>query len=128
MATNFHVVRRQDAPEFQLPGVRFTGLAAPSRGSHQLCSWLITVAPDLLSAEPHTLDRDEVFMVTSGSLCLQPGSQPLLPGDAAIVPAGTPIQVSNPGGEAATAYVAIAAGFTATAADGTDFETPPWAQ
>ena len=44
-----------------------------------------------------------------------------------MVPAGTPIQVTNAGDGAAEVIVAIAAGFRATAGDGTEIGTPPWA-
>ncbi|HEY3004243.1 MAG TPA: cupin domain-containing protein [Kribbellaceae bacterium] len=48
-------------------------------------------------------------------------------GDAAVVPAGEPIQLVNAGDTPAEVYVAIAAGFTGTMADGTTVR-PPWAQ
>jgi mannose-6-phosphate isomerase-like protein (cupin superfamily) len=121
------VIRAATARQFELPGVRFTALAAPSRGSTDLCTWRITVAPGLDSAQPHTLDRDEIFMVTEGALRLTPGGDVLGPGDALVVPAGSPIQLANPGDEAAEAYVAIRAGFSATMGDGTPIGTPPWA-
>src|SRR3712207_2406616 len=106
------VIRAATAEQFALPGVRFTALAAPSRGSTDLCTWRITVAPGLDSAQPHSLDRDEVFMVTAGALRLTPGGDVLGPGDALVVPAGSPIQLANPGDEPAEAYVAIRAGFS----------------
>jgi len=120
------IVRGAEAPEFELPGVRFTALAAPSRGSAEVCTWRITVAPDV-DGQPHTLDRDEVFMVLSGQVRLGDGAPVLGPGDAAVVPAGEPIALTNAGDGPAELYVAISAGFTATMADGTPVGTPPWA-
>jgi mannose-6-phosphate isomerase-like protein (cupin superfamily) len=122
------VITAKDAPRFELPGVEFTGLAAPSRGSRDLCSWRISVAPGLDSDQAHALDQDEIFMVTSGAIRLVPGGPLLGPGDAAVVTAGTPIQLANPGPDPATAYVVVRAGFTATYADGTAIPTPPWAR
>ena len=122
------VISAQIAPRFELPGVEFTGLAAPSRGSRDLCTWRITVAPGLDSAQAHTLDHDEIFMVISGAVRLFPDGPLLGPGDAAVVPAGTPIQLANPGPDPAVAHVVIRAGFTATQADGTAIPTPPWAR
>jgi mannose-6-phosphate isomerase-like protein (cupin superfamily) len=122
-----HIVRGADAPQFELPGVRFTGLASPSRGSAELCAWQLTVAPGLNSPEPHTIDRDEIFVVVSGTIRLSPEGELAGPGDAVVVPAGEPIQVANPGAEPARVLVAIRAGFTAKAADGSDLGTPPWA-
>jgi mannose-6-phosphate isomerase-like protein (cupin superfamily) len=122
-----HVIRADDAPVFDLPGITFTALAAPSRGSGGLCAWLLTVEPGLESPEPHTLDRDEVFLVLDGEIRLEPAGRVARTGDAVVVPAGEPIQLANPGATPARVHVAITAGFTATMADGTAVGTPPWA-
>ena len=116
-----------EAPRFQLPGLEFTGLATPSRGSADLCTWRLTLEPGLSSPEPHTLDRDEVFMILRGSIRLAPDCEPVAAGDVAVVPAGTPIQVANVADGEAEVVVAIAAGFSAAAADGSQIGTPPWA-
>ncbi len=116
-----------EAPRFQLPGLEFTGLASPSRGSADVCTWRLTLEPGLTSPEPHTLDRDEVFMVTRGAIRLSPDAAAVSSGDVAVVRAGTPIQVANVGEGEAEVVVAIAAGFTAAAADGSAIGTPPWA-
>jgi mannose-6-phosphate isomerase-like protein (cupin superfamily) len=123
-----HVIHADQAPTFTLPGITFTALAAPSRGSAELCAWLLELAPGLESPEPHTLDRDEVFLVLDGELRLAPGGPTARPGDVVVVPAGEPIQVANPGDVPARAHVAITAGFEATAADGSAVGTPPWAR
>src|SRR6266545_2135580 len=39
------ILRAADAPTFELNGIMFTGYAAPRRGSRQLCTWRIRVAP-----------------------------------------------------------------------------------
>ena len=120
------IIRADEAPTFHLPGVQFTAYAAPSRGSAELCTWQITVAPDQEPA-PHTLDRDETFLVLEGRLRVNPGGEDLGPGDVAVVHAGETIAVVNPGSIPARAYVAIGAGFTATTHDGQTLQ-PPWAQ
>lgn len=122
-----HVITAAEAPRFGLPGVDFTGYAAPSRGSAGLCAWRIEVAPGLVSEQAHTLDQDEVFLVTSGSITLSPDGPALAAGDCAVVPAGTPILLANPGEGPAAAHVMIRSGFSATMADGTRLATPPWA-
>ena len=122
------IVRAAEAPTFELPGVTFTALAAPSRGSADVCTWRISVAPGLRSDQSHRIDRDEIFMVTSGELTITPGGERLHAGDAVVVPAGQPIALENPTDEPAEAYIAIQAHFTATMADGTVVGTPPWAQ
>jgi mannose-6-phosphate isomerase-like protein (cupin superfamily) len=121
------ILRAAQAPRFEIPGVTFVGMASPSRGSGQLCTWKITVAAGHESDGPHTLDRDEVFTVLSGSVRLAAGGEVLGPGDVLVVRAGEPIEVANPGDQPAEVLVAITAGFTATMADGTSFGTPPWA-
>jgi quercetin dioxygenase-like cupin family protein len=120
------IIRADQAPTFELPGIRFTAYAAPSRGSAELCTWQITVAADQEPA-PHTLDRDETFLVLEGRLRVTPDGEDLGPGDVAVVPAGDTIAVVNPGPDPARAYVAIGAGFTATTHDGQTIR-PPWAQ
>jgi mannose-6-phosphate isomerase-like protein (cupin superfamily) len=124
---SMHVIRAAEAPLFQLHGVEFTGLAAPSRGSAGLCTWKVTVDSGLGGGEPHTLDRDEVFMVLTGTVQVTPDGDKLGPGDAVVVPAGEPIALTNLGEGKAELYVAITAGFTGTMADGTQIR-PPWAQ
>ena len=123
-----NVIRAAEADRFDISGTQFTAFAAPSRGSADVCAWQITVAPRHVADQAHTLDRDEIFMVAAGTLRLTAGGDVLGPGDAAVVPAGSPILVENPGDEPARAYVAIRSGFTATMADGTTLGTPPWAQ
>ena len=66
-------------------------------------------------------------MVTRGAIRLSPDAAAVSPGDVAVVRAGTPIQVANVGEGEAEVVVAIAAGFTAAAADGSAIGTPPWA-
>ena len=122
------VIRAAQAPRFEIPGGRFEGLAAPSRGSAEVCTWRITVAPRFVSDQAHTLDRDEIFMLTAGALRVTADGVLLAPGDSAVVSAGQPIFVTNPGDEPAHAYLAITAGFTGKMADGTAVDTPPWAR
>lgn len=121
-----HLVRAADAPTFDLPGIRFTSLAAPGLGSAETCVWSLTVDDGVL-ADPHTLDRDEVFVVLDGRVRLTPDGPELTAGDAAVVPAGELIRLANASGATARLQVAIRAGFTATLADGTVVGTPPWA-
>jgi quercetin dioxygenase-like cupin family protein len=116
-----------EAPRFQLPGLEFTGLASPSRGSNDVCTWRLTLEPGLTSPEPHTLDRDEIFMVLRGAIRLSPDCEPVAAGGVAVAPSGTPIQVANVGDGEAEVVVAVAAGFRASAADGSEIGTPPWA-
>ncbi|HEY0472235.1 MAG TPA: cupin domain-containing protein, partial [Kribbella sp.] len=103
------------------------GLAAPSRGSAGLCTWRLAIDPGVRGDKPHTLDRDEVFMVLTGTVQVTPDGEKLDPGDAVVVLAGESIQLSNLGETTAELHVAITSRFTGTMADGTQVQ-PPWAQ
>ena len=122
-----HLIEATAAPVFELPGIAFTAMASPSRGSSELCTWKLTVAAGLPATQPHSLDHDEIFQVTAGAVLIGVDGPLVRAGDAMVVPAGTSIQLANPGSVDAEIYVAICAGFTATAADGTVIGTPPWA-
>lgn len=120
------ILRAAEAPRFEIPGVTFVGMASPKRGSSQLCTWKIVVAPGHQPDGWHTLDRDEVFMVLAGTLGV--AGEKIEAGDVLVMPAGERIEVSNPGDTPAEVMVSIPAGFTATMADGTTIGTPPWAE
>lgn len=122
-----NVTRAAEAQVFDLPGLRFTSLASPTRGTSETCVWQLDVEPGVDSPDAHTLDHDEVFVVLAGRVRLQAGGTELAAGDAAVVPAGEPIQLTNTGDGPARLHVAIRAGFVATMADGTAVGTPPWA-
>lgn len=122
-----NIVRADQAPTFDLPGIRFTALASPGLSASETCVWQLTVEPGVDSPEAHTLDQDEVFVVLEGRVRLTSDGADLTVGDAAVVPAGSPIQLANTGDRPARLHVAIRAGFTAKMADGTLVGTPPWA-
>lgn len=122
-----NVVRAAEAPRFELPGLLFTPLASPTHGASETCLWRLDVDPGVDATGAHVLDRDEVFVVLAGRVRLQAGGTELAAGDAAVVPAGEPIQLTNAGEGPACLHVAIRAGFVATMADGTAVGTPPWA-
>ncbi|TCC21687.1 cupin domain-containing protein [Kribbella speibonae] len=122
-----HVIHQAAAPRFQLPGVEFAVFAAPSLGSAGLCAWRLTVDEGHVGDAPHTLDRDEIFIVLSGTVQLGPDGEKLGPGDSAVVPAGELISLSNLGEGKAELIVAITAGFTGHMADGTTVQ-PPWSK
>jgi len=122
-----HVIHQAEAPRFQLPGVEFTVFAAPSLGSAGVCAWRLTVDEGHGGDAPHTLDRDEIFTVLSGTVQLAADGDKLGPGDSAVVPAGEPIQLTNLGEGKAELIVVITAGFTGYMADGTTVQ-PPWSK
>src|SRR5262245_64241048 len=94
------VITSRDAPTFEVPGVRFTGLAAPSRGASENSVWTITVEPGAPGV-PHAVTREEIFVATSGTGEIRIADQTLTltPGDAAVIPAGTEFALANPNSE-----------------------------
>lgn len=123
------VTRAADAPTFNLPGIRFTGLTAPSRGASEICSWHLHVEPNTSGDQPHWLDHEEVFILLEGSLHVTINDEQITAaaGDAVTVPARSRLQIANPGATPAHAVVCIPTGFRAFSDEG-EMGTPPWAQ
>lgn len=124
------IVRATEAARFDLPGVHFFGLLAPSRGSTELCTWRLEVDPGAgVNDKPHQLDHEEVFVSLEGSLAITIDGQAfdLLPGDALAVPPRSQLSVANRTSAKASALVCIRAGFRATMVGGEEIGTPPWA-
>ncbi|WP_329180266.1 cupin domain-containing protein [Streptomyces sp. NBC_01477] len=120
-------ITANEAVVHDMHGVRFVSYAASALGSRELCAWRGEV-PAGSSGPPHTISREEVFLVLSGSLELTiDGSTRLLgAGDVAIAPAGATLGVANPTEEPAGMWVTTSVGLTATLPDGS-LISPPWA-
>src|ERR1700727_2587037 len=124
------IVRAADAVLHEMHGARFTSYAAPARGSTELCAWRLDL-PGGATGMPHTVSREEILFVLSGSLqvTFEPGKGPKAAeagrGDVIVVPAGSTTSVATPGGEPAAAWVTTSAGLTATLPDGATIP-PPW--
>jgi quercetin dioxygenase-like cupin family protein len=112
----------------EVPGVRFTSLATPSRGTADLAVWRVEVAPGTPGA-PHELTREEVFVVLEGVAQVQLGGEHLRAGagDTIVVPAGVPFALGNDADVPLRAVVCLPAGGQARMPGGEPF-TPPWAQ
>ncbi|MFE3453773.1 cupin domain-containing protein [Nonomuraea sp. NPDC059194] len=119
------VISGATAPVFTIGTTRFTGLAAPSRGSSETCVWRTTVAP---GAEPneHSLDREEVLVVVAGSgvARLAGTEHPVTAGDAIVVPAQTMFGLGNPHDEPLELIAALPVGARARLSDGTTIVPP----
>ncbi|MCX5213701.1 cupin domain-containing protein [Kitasatospora sp. NBC_00240] len=111
----------------EIHGARFTSYASTASGSTELCAWRLDVPAGSVGV-PHTVGREEILLLLSGSLLitLDDEERKVLPGDTAIVPAGTVLKVDNPDDRPARAWVTTSTGLTATLPDGSVF-TPPWA-
>ena len=115
------------APTFTLPGIEFTGLAAPSRGASESAVWIVTIRPGTPGA-PHRLTREEVIVAVEGraraSVCGV--DYELEAGGAVIVPPGTEFALANPYDEPFRAVAVLPVGGEAMM--GGETFIPPWAQ
>jgi len=116
------------APTHDLGGALFTSLATPSRGATDTSVWKVEILPGT-PATPHSLTREEVFVVLEGTASVriaghdgQAGA-----GDAIVVPAGAGFELANAGTGPLRLLCCLPVGGQARLADGSTF-TPPWAQ
>ena len=96
MSTPALIVASQ-APTFSLPGITFTGLAAPSRGATETAVWMVLIQPGT-PAVPHQLTREEILVALEGRARAMVGTTEyeLEAGGALIVPPRTDFSLSNP--------------------------------
>lgn len=120
------VIPSPSSPTHQLGSTTFTSLATPSRGSRDTSVWSVAIPPGT-PAVPHTLTREEVFVVLAGTASIRlegvPGTAST--GDAIVVPAGVPFELSNEADEMLRLLCCMPVGGQAELADGTTM-TPPW--
>jgi len=116
-----------EAPAIVNGGFVFRPLAVPSRGSSELAIWSLDVAPGARS-DPHTVSREEVFLLRSGRISVEVGGEvhEPAPGDAVIVPPDTHLRLSNLGTEPALLTVCTSKGMLGSLNGQTI--APPWAQ
>lgn len=121
------IIRRVDAPRFDLPYLAVRGLASPKRGSEETCVWSIALSPGAPGLS-HSVTREEVFVAMAGSAVATLGGETheLGPGDTLVVPSGIEFSLSNPSDEPFEALVVLPVGGQAVTADGPF--TPPWAE
>ena len=115
-------------PTHDLGGARFTSLATPSRGSADTSVWRVEILPGT-PATPHSLTREEVFVVLAGTAAvrLDGVAQQAAPGDAIVVPAGVELELAPAGDDPLALLCCLPVGGQARTADGAVF-TPPWAE
>ena len=121
------IIKASEAPQFEIPGLTVTGFASPSRGATETATWRLVLAPGAPGAL-HSCDREEIFVVLSGSARATLGDQQLelASGDTLIVPAHTPFSLANPSSEPCTAIAMLPIGGRAAMPGGEPF-VPPWA-
>jgi quercetin dioxygenase-like cupin family protein len=122
------LIRKSEAPTFTTPNAVMVGYAGPSLGSADLSMWQVRMEP-AAAGPAHLVDRDQVYLVTAGSLTVVAGGEETLAlaGDAVVIPAGTVRQIRNQGEVTAIAVVCMTAGGRVTMPDGADRGLLPWA-
>ena len=113
------LVTGDSAATHEFGGFVFRPLAVPSTGSTEIALWTLDV-PEGGGGQPHSVSKEEVFYVVSGSVTIQ--GRTAGPGDVIVVRPG--VEFSLTGGPARV-VVATSVGITGTLADGTTI-TPPW--
>ena len=125
------LIRHADAPVFKLPnapGVTFTGLVSPKRGSQDVSTWHVRIEGGTPGA-PHSVTREEVFVAIAGEALFTIAGKEhrVSTGDAIVVPPHTPFSLANPGPDPFEAVVVFPVGGQAVV-EGVPPFTPPWAE
>ena len=110
----------------ELPGTRFTSLATPSRGSAETSIWLVEIDAGT-PATPHSMTREEVFVVLAGraDVRIEDDEVTAGEGDTIVVPAGATFRIRPSAGHSLRALCLSPVGNQARLPEGEPF-TPPW--
>jgi mannose-6-phosphate isomerase-like protein (cupin superfamily) len=121
------VIPAPDTHTHDLGGTRFTSLATPSRGSSETAVWQVEIEPGI-PATPHSLTREEVFVVLAGRAEVRVGQGIGVAeaGDAIVVPKDTEFELSNAGSAVLRLLCCFPVGGKARLGD--ESFTPPWAE
>lgn len=108
------VIHAADAPVFTMGPATFTGYAAPSRGSREICTWRTHIAPGA-TPNPHSFSNEEVIVAIAGraTATLDGESHEIAAGDAIVVPAGVMFSLANPHDAPFEAIVSLPVGAVA---------------
>ena len=122
------IIPAPPAATHDIGGARFTSLATPSRGSAETAVWQVEIDAGT-PATPHSLTREEVFVVLAGraSVRLDGVESTAGPGDAIVVPPGVAFALACEGESPVRLLCCLPVGGQARLDDGTTF-TPPWAE
>ena len=107
---------------------RFRSLATPTRGSRETAVWQVEIDPGA-PATPHTLTREEVFVVLEGlaSVEIDGVRATARAGDAIVVPPHTVFSIGNVGSRPLRLVWCMPVGGQGCLLGGEPF-TPPWAE
>jgi mannose-6-phosphate isomerase-like protein (cupin superfamily) len=120
------LIDNTNAPTYDMPGVRFAPIAAPSRGSRENAVWRARVTPHEAGVLHH-MTREEIILAVAGEGVVRIGDEthPLLPGNAFAVPAFTDFRLECVGDVPFEAVVVLPVGGRGVIAGEPSF-APPW--
>jgi mannose-6-phosphate isomerase-like protein (cupin superfamily) len=109
-----------------IPGVQFTPVASPSRGSSETAVWRATVLPGG-NGTVHHMTREEIIVAVNGEgvVTIGPEAHTMRPGDAFAVPAFVDFKLDCSGDTPFEAMVVLPVGGRAVVAGQPAFQ-PPW--
>ncbi len=92
------VIAAPAEPTHSMHGTDFTALATPSRGSQESAVWRVQIPPGA-PPTPHSLTREEVFVVLAGTADVTLGTTMATArvGDAIVVPPDLRFELRNVG-------------------------------
>jgi quercetin dioxygenase-like cupin family protein len=122
------VIAAPPTPTHDIGTARFTSLATPSLGTTETSVWSVEIAPNA-PATPHALTREEIFVVMAGtaSVTIDGVTSTARVGDAIVVPAMTPFELSNATDSELRLLCCMPVGGQGIIGDDDPF-TPPWTQ
>ena len=99
-----------------------------ARGSTDTSVWTVEILPGA-PATPHSLTREEVFVVLEGTASVRIAGRDgqAQAGDAIVVPAGAEFELANAGAGPLRLVCCLPVGGQGRYVDGAPF-TPPWAE
>ena len=111
---------------FDIPGVRFTPVASPSRGSSETGIWRARLEPGQ-EGVLHHMTREEIIVAVQGQGTVTVGADAhvLRPGDAFAVPAFIDFKLDCAGDTPFEAMVVLPVGGRGVIGSGPSF-VPPW--
>src|SRR3954470_8447827 len=122
------VIHTPTEPTHDIGDTQFTTLVSPTCGAQEISMWQVEIAAGT-APTPHSLTREEVFIVLAGTAAVQIGDvdEVAAAGDAIVIPARTRFALANSGSTPLRLLCCMPVGGEAVMDDGASF-TPPWAQ
>lgn len=121
------VLRHAENRRSETPNAIMTTLASPGQGGAELSVWRVDMQPGA-AGPPHSFDVEQVWAMLDGAATVELDGEThrVARGDAVVMPAGVPRQVTADQHAGCAAIVAATAGGHAFHAGKDEPITPPW--